>query len=258
MTQLLDRLPGLFEEFRRRSLDLVFPPTCLACEADLTSDFWEAEGGLLCGACRRQIVLLQEPLCPVCASPVPEAGGVRLDCGVCRNNKPRFDRTIALGEYEGLLRDLILRMKSETRKLVARSLLAFAWKERHQELRDLGVDAICAVPTHLIRQWQRGVNGPHVLASALSKELGVPFASKLLYRKSNTPPQAGLSRAARSRNIRGEILVRNRLMKKFQHVLLVDDVLTTGATANECAKVLKRAGIARVSVFVLGRTPDLG
>lgn len=258
MNQLLHKLPSLLDELRQRSLDLVFPPTCLACEADLAGESWESAGGMFCTFCRSQIEVLPEPLCEVCASPIPAIAGVRLDCGVCRKLKPRFDRTIALGAYEGLLRDLILGMKSEPRLLVARNLLDFAWQVRSEELLGWKVDSICAVPTHPMREWKRGANAPQALAVSLGRRLKVPTNSKLLYRKSNTPPQAGLSRPARLLNIRGEILVRKSQAANQNHVLLVDDVLTTGATANECARVLKRSGIAKVSVFVLGRTPDLG
>lgn len=258
MALLLHKLPSLLDDLRRRSLDLMFPPTCLACDADLADESWETDGGFFCTFCRGQIELLQEPICEVCASPVPVAASVRLDCGVCRKLKPRFDRTVALGPYEGLLRDLILGMKSEPRQLVTRSLLDYAWKLQSDALRELHVDAICAVPTHFLREWKRGANAPHALATSLARRLEVPFVKSLLSRKSNTPPQAGLSRPARLLNIRGEILVRKNRAASLGHVLLVDDVLTTGSTANECARVLKRSGIAKVSVFVLGRTPDLG
>ncbi|QDS98311.1 ComF family protein [Adhaeretor mobilis] len=258
ISSIVDCLPAWLQDLRGRALDLVFPPTCLACEADLSNVTWQQLGGMFCESCRESLILLEEPICPRCASRVPEVHGVRLDCGVCQKQALRIDRTVAVGPYDGLLRDLILRMKTDTRRLLAHNLVDLAWRACGAQLRDLKVDAIATVPTHPLRQLQRGVSVPHALAGALARKLKVPVASRLLKRKSNTPAQAGLSRPARIKNVRGEILVRQGHVGSLGHVLLVDDVLTTGATADETARVLKRAGIGKVSAFVMGRTLDMG
>jgi predicted amidophosphoribosyltransferase len=105
------------------------------------------------------------------------------------------------------------------------------------------------------RRWRRGVNPPAEMADHLAQRLGVPAAPRMLRSRRNIPPQIGLSRPARFRNVAGEMAVRPAYSLQAARVLLVDDILTTGATASEAARVLKKTGAEMVAVFVLGRTP---
>lgn len=210
---------------------------------------------MLCSDCRARLPLIDGPVCPRCAAPAPASNGVVLACNHCRGAKLRFERTIALGRYEGLLRELIMRMKTDRSELVARTLVEAAWRERGEALSTLGIDLATAVPMHLWRRWQRGVNPPGALACSLAEKLGISAAPRALRLKRNVPPQVGLSRAARFRNLSGEMSVRPTYHLRGAHVLLVDDILTTGATCAEAARALRRAGAGEVTVFVLARTP---
>lgn len=232
--------------------DLLYPPRCIACAADLA----EGHGGLmLCRDCHERLSLTDWPVCPRCAAPVPEASGVHLPCNHCRGDRLRFDRAIALGSYEGLLRQLIMRMKAERSELAASTLLEVAWRDVGDVLSDLDVDVVTAVPMHPWRKWRRGANPPAALARGLAHKLRVSVAPNMLRLKRDVPPQVGLSRSARFRNLAGEMALRPTYHLAAARVLLVDDILTTGATCTEAARVLRRGGAGDVTVFVLARTP---
>jgi ComF family protein len=234
------------------AIDLLFPPRCVACAADLP----EADSGvMLCRDCRELLPLIEWPVCARCAAQVPATDGVELPCNHCRGDKLRFNRTIALGAYEGNLRQLVMRMKTERSQLTANTLVELAWHELGGRLRSLNLDAVVPVPMHLRRRWLRGVDPPRAMAEKIAAKLGVPAASGMLRLKRNVAPQVGLSRPGRFRNVAGEMAVRPTYHLQAAHVLLVDDILTTGATCSEAARVLKRAGAEQVTVFVIARTP---
>jgi ComF family protein len=209
----------------------------------------------ICPSCRQQLQLVDWPVCERCAAPVPEARGATLACSACRGVKLRFDRALALGSYEGLLRHWIMRMKEDRSGVSVRTLAALAWERLGNSLRGLAIDAVAAVPMHPLRRWQRGVNPPAEIAELAARKLGVPAAARLLRTRRNIPPQIGLSRRGRFQNVAGEMAVRRGYSLQAAHVLVVDDILTTGATASEAARALKAAGAERVTVLVLARTP---
>lgn len=234
------------------TLDLLLPPRCGACGNDIPATHGAAQ---VCDQCRRELPLIDGPVCARCAAPVPNAGDVTLDCMYCRGVKLKFDLTLALGVYDGLLRQWIMRMKEDRTGLASRVLCDLAWERLAPALTETPIDVIAAVPMHAMRRWQRGVNPPGDIAERLARKLRVPAAPRLLRLRRNIAPQIGLSRAGRRKNVAGEMALRPGYSLQAAHVLLVDDILTTGATASEAARVLKRAGAARVTVFVLARTP---
>jgi predicted amidophosphoribosyltransferase len=240
---------------RAAAMDLLFPARCGACGGELPEDHGN---DVVCCECRNELRLIDWPVCPRCAAPMPEAGGVALSCSHCRSAKLRFDRTLTLGSYEGLLRSWIMRMKSDRSGLATRVLSELAWQRLGEQLMALGVDVVAAVPMHPWRRWQRGVNPPREFAEQIARKLGVPAAGGILRAVRNIPPQIGLSRPARFRNVAGEMAVRPGYLLQAAHVLLVDDILTTGATASEAARALKRAGASEVTVLVVARTPADG
>jgi ComF family protein len=217
----------------------------------------EGANFLICGDCLAKFRLIDWPVCSRCAAPVPEVDGVTLACNYCRGLKLRFDRTFAVGSYEGLFRDLILRLKEDRQGIVGSALFELAWQRLGSALSQLQFDVVTAVPMNRWRNWQRGVNPPLVLAEQLARRLGVP-AGDLLWQPRNISRQMGLSRPARFRNVAGEMRLRSGYYLTAAHVLLVDDILTTGATCSEAARVLKRAGAAEVTTLILARTPADG
>jgi ComF family protein len=234
------------------AVDLLLPPRCACCAADAA----EVRGApLLCLACRCEIELTAWPVCPRCAAAVPSVADVALLCPHCRDAKLKFDRTLALGSFEGLLHNWVMRMKQDRSGLAARALADLAWSELGGALVDLEVDVVTAVPMSAWRRWQRGVNPPRLVAERLAGKLHKPAAGAMLRQARNIPPQLGLSRPGRFANVAGRMAVRPGYSLQAAHVLLVDDILTTGATASEAARALKKAGAEQVTVLVLARTP---
>jgi len=236
-----------------RTLDLLFPPICVSCQADLDGEELKLS---LCQACGEQIQkqTVAWPTCRRCGSRVPEIPGAVSECGHCRDDKLRFDRVLTLGSYEGLLGELIVRMKHDRSERLARLFSSLLLTELGAQLRVLSLDAIVPIPMHPWRRLTRGTNSPAAIADRLSRDLARPSLSKALRRRRNSLPQKGLSRTGRFRNMHRQIEARAGYPIKAAHVLLVDDVLTTGATCSEAARALKQEGAAEVSVLVVGRT----
>jgi ComF family protein len=247
----------------RAGIDLVFPPQCVACSGDLADVDVAAPHDRqwrhsLCRQCDEQLELIDWPVCSRCAAPVPATDGVELACNHCRGDKLRFQRTLALGSYEGRLRQLVMRTKVDRHGAIAHALAELAWRRLQHQLLELKIDVVTAVPMHRWRRWQRGTNGPLHIAARLAEKLAVPCAGQMLRLVRNVPPQVGLSRPARFRNLAGEMAVGASYHLAAARVLIVDDILTTGATCSEAARVLLRAGAADVTVLVLARTPAGG
>jgi ComF family protein len=176
--------------------------------------------------------------------PLDESGR----CALCRAGLTGFDEAYSYGSYEGTLRKLIHVFKYERVQPLKRPLGEFL--ARALPL-DRQFDLVVPMPLHWIRRWQRGFNQAELLARQVARRWGVPVRN-VVRRKRATTPQAGLTNAKRRANVRGVFKVKSSL--KGLRVLLVDDVMTTGASASACARALKRAGAAHVTLLALART----
>ena len=161
-------------------------------------------------------------------------------------NPPRFSKAICFGPYEDPLKEAIHIMKFRGIRRVARPLGRLL---AHLELPE--ADVIVPVPVGLRGLRARGFNQCFYIARELALLSGVPLESRLLYKKKETPPQVGLSAIARRTNLRGAFAMRGKF--SGERVLLVDDIITTGATMNECSKTLRRAGASEVTAVSLAR-----
>ncbi|MBU4272838.1 MAG: hypothetical protein KKA28_13340 [Planctomycetes bacterium] len=144
-------------------------------------------------------------------------------------------------------------MKRPSHDPLSLALGQLLWERRRDHLSEIRADVIVPVPMYWRRRLQRGKNNPETLAGCLARALGVSMLRGVLVRQLNTKPQAGLSPASRFRNVRGAFRVRRPDGIRDARILLIDDVLTTGATCSEAAKTLKRAGAAMVAVAVVAR-----
>ncbi len=229
----------------RLVVDALLPPLCLSCHAVV------AEPGTLCPACWSQLVFLAPPHCAVCGQPFEFDAGADALCGDCIALPPRFGRARAVFRYDDASRGLILRFKHGDR---LEGAPAFArWMARAGAELLAGADLLVPVPLHRWRLLARRYNQAAVLALALGRLSGVPAAPDLLIRRRRTRPQGHLGREGRERNVAGAFTVKGGVRLEGRRVVLVDDVLTSGATVGECARVLLGAGAGHVDVLTLGR-----
>ena len=182
-------------------------------------------------------------------SALPKSQG----CFRCAGRKMWFHETIALGHYSGKLREAILRMKQAEGDSLSLAMGRLAWQQRGERLAKLGVDVVAPIPLHWRRRLEHRTNSAAILAEVLAAPLGVPLAVGLLRRGRPTLRQFDLNPPERWKNVRGAFSVRAGYYLRKAHVLLVDDVLTTGATCSEAAKALRTAGAERVTVAVVAR-----
>jgi ComF family protein len=243
----LRRMPG---HALRRAGSLVFPPTCCACEQILPEGRAACP---LCPECLKRMAFIEGPSCQTCAAPIPPVGNAGRTCPRCIGQALHFDRATALGIYQEPFRELILRTKSRWGTFLALGLGTILTGRTIELVRHNPPDVVVPVPMYWLRRLRRGVNGPELLAECIAHALQAPLAIRLLRRTRNTPPQSTLPRTDRLKNVRNAFVVRAGYHLKAAHVLLVDDVMTTGSTCSEAARALKRGGAAEVSVAVLAR-----
>lgn len=224
--------------------------TCLLCDEPVDTPL------PLCTECDAELPWLG-PHCQVCALPLAVEG---LTCGNCLKRPPVFSRVEAPWRYGFPVDALINRFKHQARWPIGRLLgdllarhLAHAFSEGLPK-----PDVLLAVPLSPKRQRQRGFNQAQMLAEVISQTLQIPQQSAWLGRIGDTAAQQKLDAAARRRNLRGAFAVHPSAQVNTRHVALVDDVLTTGATAQQLARLLIHAGAARVDVYCLARTPAPG
>jgi ComF family protein len=229
------------------ALSLVLPPRCLACGEAVDSV------GTLCAACWSRLRFLAPPHCAACGYPFEFDGGPGALCGACLREPPAFDRARAVVVYDEASRPLVVAFKHGDRTDAAGAYAAWMARAGAELLAD--ADLIAPVPLHRLRLLYRRYNQSALLAQAIGAASGVAVAHDLLLRKRHTPSQGRLSVAERERNVRGAIAVRGRRAAALRdkRVLLVDDVLTSGATAGACARALLRAGARAVDVLTLAR-----
>jgi ComF family protein len=231
-------------------MNVLFPPRCVHCQEDLHEG---ADDRLLCGKCQSRLAPAVWLGCRRCGSEVVDLGSLPDHCPRCWNVSFRFDTVVALGSYHAGLRDIILRMKRPAHNGLSAAMGRLLAQTRRERLVELQSDIVIPVPMFWARRFKRGTNNTEVLANCLAKSLGIPARPHVLVRHRHTLPQAHLPPSRRIENVRGAFRVRHPEAVSGARVLLVDDVLTTGATCNEAAKVLKRAGAAWVGVAVVAR-----
>ncbi|SDG54076.1 comF family protein [Pseudomonas benzenivorans] len=210
----------------------------------------------LCSSCEAELPWLRGH-CRVCALPLPDSG---LVCGGCLQRPPSFDRVLAPWRYAFPIDSLITRFKHQAKWPLGR-LLGELLSQHLGHAFDDGLarpDLLLPVPLADRRQRQRGFNQAALLALWLGEQLQLPAQARWLQRIGDTPAQQQLDAAARKRNLRRAFALSAESRVTGLHLALVDDVLTTGATAESLARLLKKAGAARVDVYCLARTPKPG
>lgn len=223
----------------RSVLDFALPPRCGGCGAivDDVDSF--------CTDCWRKLEFLQGG-CERCGLPLK--GTEAETCGACLAQPPRLDRIRAAVAYDDISRSIALRLKYGRKIALARTMSRYM----RPLVGELPSDALLVpVPLHRRRLWSRGFNQSAIVARELSRRTGIPVAVDALRRTRANPPLKGMGMRQRRRTVAGAF--RSTMDLRGQTVILVDDVLTTGSTANACARVLKRAGAGRVDLVSWAR-----
>ena len=250
LMQLTATLPSRLRHFGRTIVDAVLPPRCLACGAVVD------EPDALCGRCWAAINFFAPPWCAVCGLPFPYPMGEGAVCAACAREQASWDRARAVLRYDRHSRRLVLALKHGDRTHLARAL--GRWMRRAGgEILD-GADFIVPVPLHWTRLFARRYNQAGLLAHAIHAAGVPPVAPDWLVRRRRTPSQGRLGPLARARNVQGAFALRPGRSVKGRRLVIIDDVLTTGATVEECARVLRRAGAEFVGVLTLARALRAG
>jgi ComF family protein len=236
---------GLLTMPGRVALNLALPPRCQSCGALTLADH------LFCLECWQKIDFLGGPACRLCGDPFALDHGPEALCGACLADTPHIDGMRAAVAYGNIARTLALRLKYGGRPGIAKTLA--------KQMRRLVVDTddalMVPVPLHRWRLWRRGYNQAVLIARALARETGLPFVADALLRTKQTPILRGMGPADRRTAVRGafSIAKHRKHHVKGRAIILIDDIYTTGATANACARALKRAGAASVTVCCWAR-----
>jgi ComF family protein len=221
----------------KRIFDGLFAQDCLLCGQSGGSE-------VLCRACADDLPRLPALRCRRCALPIPSGEY----CGRCLGHPPHYDRTLAAFRYDFPVDRLIQSFKYGHRLALA----AFLGGELAALAADTAVDLVVPLPLHRSRLRERGFNQALELARPVAKSLGKPLDAGACRRVRPTPAQAGLAWKERKKNVRGAFACAREMAGR--RILLVDDVMTTGASLDECARTLKRHGAAEVTLLVAART----
>lgn len=230
--------------------DIVLPPLCLSCRASV-----QGHGGV-CAACWRAIDFIEAPLCDRLGVPLPFPSDGSIVSAAALADPPVYGRARAVARYDGTLRHLIHGLKYRDRHEGVNLFARWMVHAGADVLND--ADTMVPVPLARMRLWERRFNQSALLARAIARLQDVPETPFVLERTRRTASQIGLSPDQRRRNVAGAFRVPDgrRADIAGKNVLLIDDVITTGATADACARALLRAGATHVDVLALGRVVD--
>jgi ComF family protein len=230
-------------------IDFFFPPKCLFCGNSLG----ELHDDHPCPLCTERIKFFSHPRCPCCGLGFGDIPGEDHLCSQCLTEERHFTKARAIGPYEGLMAEAIHRFKYQGASRLAKPLGTFLAEYRDPEFPFSDFELILSVPLHPRRLRQRGFNQSLLLARGVSRTHSIPLDFTALQRTRYTEPQTQLSGSERQKNIRGAFEVRGPEAIAEKHILLIDDVFTTGSTVRECAKVLLKAEAKQVDVLTLAR-----
>lgn len=228
---------------------LLFPPKCPACGKLLNEQEKERKTARgFCGFCAEETVFAKEPVCKKCGKPLADEAGEY--CADCQDRQRSFEQGKALYVYSGPVQIAMYRLKYSGRKAIAGPMAEEAAEIFGAWLRLKKIEAIVPIPMYRRKEKKRGYNQADVIAKALGTACRIPVEKKLLVRSRNTAPQKGLSGEERRRNLKNAFHAQADDVK-FNCILLVDDIFTTGATVDSAAAALKRVGVQQVFVFCI-------
>ena len=221
-------------------LPLFYPRRCPVCQEIVTPP-----GALICPACRLRVSFLEEPLCKKCGRELPYSE--EEICGTCRRHPRSYEAGVSLMRYDAVGQASMKAFKYQGRQEYAAWYAAELAARYGSFLRTRGADALIPVPVHKSRLRQRGYNQAEVLARELSRFLEIPVRGDILLRTKKTTAQKGLGAGERQKNLLASMTVKD-LPQDVRRIILVDDIYTTGSTAEACTRALRRVGAEGVWV----------
>ena len=250
------RIPELVRQAASSLVDFMLPPACAFCTRDLQNDFEATVDGInLCGKCRKNFTSDERSACLKCGSPVGPYVDTTQGCPECSRRNFRFDQVIRLGVYEDSLRKACIRGKSRGAESLAASLASFHYHKHQTQFAELAPEVIVPVPQFWLHWFTRPHHQALTMAEVLAEHLGIPCDDRAVRKSRRTVDQSSLRRSNRLSNLKQAYAVRRNHKLSGKRVLIVDDILTTGTTSNEVARVLRKAGAASVAVAVIAVVP---
>jgi ComF family protein len=226
---------------------LFYPPLCVVCSSDIEGHEY------LCESCRSRAPRITAPFCAKCSEPFSGAITQTFSCANCEHRTLHFDAAVAAYRSRGLVRKLVHDFKYGHQRHLRHPLAEWLCEAmRDQRLQARRFDLIVPVPLHPTRERERGFNQATLLAELLARQVAVPLRP-VLERIRYTITQTAYDRAERMENLHNAFRLRKKMNVRQLHVLLIDDVLTTGSTLSECARVLKEAGAISVYAATAAR-----
>lgn len=235
-------------EITKSLLDMLYPRRCLGCGVSSPEIF-----RYMCWECWSAAARVEAPFCDLCGDPVAGAIDHNFICYQCSAEKPAFDGARSAARYDGVVGETLRQLKYEKALWLAPDAAEWLHNCLQAEYPGRLFDLLIPVPLHHVRRRERGYNQAAILAHALGRRLGRPVRPGLLRRIRPTATQTNLTAKERLSNVVGAFKYKRTKRLKDQRVLLIDDVMTTGATVNACAKTLKRGGAASVHVVTAAR-----
>mgnify|MGYP005847147201 CR=1 FL=1 len=237
------------KRFYYSSINLLFPLRCLVCGKDIN----QYQSIPLCEEHLAMINLTKKPFCEKCGRKLSSEMQSEYICITCRDTKWHFDRQFSATVYNEVMQELVHLYKYGMRNYLASSLASFMIKFMDDYIDAKTIDFVIPVPLHWRRYLYRGFNQAYEIARRFSHQYSSKISTGNLRRIRYTTPQVGLSNEERKKNIRGAFTVINPERLTGKNILLIDDVFTTGATMNECARILKESGVLSVTGFTLSQ-----
>jgi ComF family protein len=230
-----------------KALDLLLPPRCIA-----TGEVVDMPG-LMSPAAWSKLTFIENPMCSACGLPFAFDAPIGAICASCIDLEPVFDRARSAVVYNDASRKLVIDFKYGDKMHFAQTFAPWMMRAGDELLAE--TDIIVPVPLHARRLWKRRFNQSAVLGREIARRSGKSFLPDGLIRLRHTAPQQGLSRSRRTDNVKNAFAVNGRYLSelKGQNVMLIDDVFTSGATLNECARTLKKYGAASIYVLTIAR-----
>ena len=234
----------------RASIDLLFPPHCTFCGVALARCSTDA---LLCCTCKSGLTPRLDQVCQRCCASLPNHFIADKDCPHCRGRRFHFESVTSIGNYREQLREAVLRLKLSVNEPLMWSMGRLLADRIRRTVSDFEARTLVSVPIHWTRRFSRGINQSEILTASIAHALRIPAEDRLLVCRRKTKKQGTLGAAERTRNVKGAFAICSGFDVSGGRILLVDDVMTTGATASEVAKVCKKGGAASVKVAVVAR-----